>query len=141
MNDYTLTIQEVSQRLNKSVRTIHRYKDSGKLSFQIGATKGNPVLFCRSEVERLARELLPSVEAQDDAAFLEKLERVERTLRLVEQNPMLERLVHLSSETPDRSTWALFANVLQELDGTDGHLDRKTLGMLLIQLGNALVSS
>lgn len=142
MNDYTFTVDEVRKRLNKSVRTIHRYKDSGKLSFQMGSTKGNPVLFSRSEVERLARDLLPSFPARDDAAFSQKLERVERLLGLFEQNPLLEHLVHMPTETPDRSTWALLASVLQELDGTgSGKLDRKALGMILIQLGNALVSS
>ena len=141
MNDYTLTVDEVSKRLNKSVRTIHRYKDSGKLTFVVGSTKGNPLLFSRSEVESLARTLYP-VPTSSEADFQERLARVERLLALVEQNPLLEHLVNTTRETADRSTWILLAEVLQQLTETEpGKFDRQALGMLLIQLGNSLLSS
>ncbi|MFN3432039.1 MAG: helix-turn-helix domain-containing protein, partial [Candidatus Sericytochromatia bacterium] len=59
--DFTLTIEDVSKRLNKSTRTIHRYKDTGKLSYIVGATQGNPLFFSRSEVDALTKELYPAL--------------------------------------------------------------------------------
>lgn len=143
MNDYTLTVDEASKRLNKSIRTIHRYKNSGRLSHRVGSTQGNPILLSCSEVEQLARELFPSAAgSREDAAFWERLERVEHTLALVEQNPLLERLIRFQAEVPDRPTLSLLAEIMQQLEGAQpGQLDRRALGKILVQLGNTLLSS
>src|SRR3989338_1334082 len=77
MDDYTLTIEEVSLRLNKSTRTIHRYKDSGRLSYRAGTTQGNPLLFSKAEVEALERELSPRASSSGpwaDPRFWERME-------------------------------------------------------------------
>lgn len=111
-DDHTLSIDEVARLLNKSIRTIHRYKDGGRLSFVVGTTQGNPIRFSRREVEKLALALRqqPIDEPADpDASLSERLERVERRL---------ERL--LAAQDPTRR---------EEL---------KELGRLLVQLGTLL---
>ena len=143
-NDYTLTIEEVSKRLNKSVRTVHRYKDNGKLSFRIGTTQGNPLFFSRSEVEALARELYPNLApppAMQDPAFWERLERVEKLLSLFERNPLLERLLTLSGGQTNPGGREEVEDALQrlvDLERAGQSVDRRELGEVLIRLGKSL---
>jgi hypothetical protein len=146
-NDFSLTIEEVSQRLNKSTRTIHRYKDSGKLAFVVGATQGNPLYFSRSEVETLARELYPSFKPASQAAdpeFWHRLERLESLLTVLQTNPMLEKVVSMARSLPPEAQNAEIEDALQQLaaleaDGrpASGH----ELGRALVRLGSALLNS
>lgn len=147
-DDYTLGIDEVSKRLNKSVRTIHRYKDSGRLSFVVGPSQGNPLFFSRTEVEALARELLPNhnlgTSASDsgvDSRFRERLERVERLLARLEANPAFEQLLARTNDVTPASGPRMDAMLadLTRLEGESLGLDNKALGRLLIRLGSILL--
>jgi hypothetical protein len=145
-SDFTLTIDEVSQRLNKSTRTIHRYKNSGKLSFVVGTTQGNPLLFSRSEVEALARELYPNLVPEDGAVtaqLLDRLARVEQLLMRLERSPLLAALL-LPSDGPVDEADAPRGELAHAAIRVASHnhhgepAERKRLGDVLIQLGSAL---
>jgi hypothetical protein len=143
-DDYTLSIEEVAKRLNKSVRTVHRYKDGGRLSFVTGATQGNPLFFSRSEVDELARELFPSLAqpaATADGQFWEKLDRMERLLAVLEQNPALEQaLTTAGAPKPDqRHELELMIERLIRPGGSARRIDNRELGRLLVRLGNMLM--
>lgn len=146
-DDYALSIEDVSKRLNKSVRTIHRYKDSGKLSFRVGTTQGNPLYFSKSEVESLARELYPNLAPQtplSDPDFWDRLERVERLLSLFERNPLLERLLLLSNGAVSDESRLQIEQALKQLSDlhrSDPAIDRQELGRVLVRLGNNLLES
>lgn len=100
-NDYTLTLDDVSRRLNKSPRTIQRYKGGGRLTSVVAATQGNPLLFSRSEVEALAGELYPSLRpSEGDPQFWDRLERLERLVNVLEENPLIERVLRLGHVVP-----------------------------------------
>jgi hypothetical protein len=143
--DYTLTIEDASKRLNKSVRTIHRYKDSGRLSFVVGATQGNPLFFSRREVTELARELYPNLAPaanNGENEFWDRLERVERSVSLIERNPLLERLLMLAGGTMADAGQGELADALQQLADLEQRkepVDSKVLGQLLVRLGHALL--
>lgn len=146
-DDYTLTIDEVSKRLNKSTRTIHRYKDSGRLSFVVGATQGNPLFFSRSEVDALARELYPTLvaapEAPVDPRFWDRLERLESLLSVLERNPLLDRVVSMAQGMQTDAANHEFEDALQQLAALEGngqHVDRHELGRVLVRLGSALLN-
>jgi hypothetical protein len=148
-DDYVLTIEEVARRLNKSIRTVHRYKDNGRLTFQVGATQGNPLYFSRSEVEGLARELyphLPVAAVAPDPMLWERLDRVERLLGVLESNPLLERLLAPTAHVDGNGSASRSdaEATLRELAGLerDGHpVDRHELGRILVRLGNTLLNS
>jgi hypothetical protein len=145
-DDFTLTIEDASKRLNKSVRTIHRYKDSGRLSFLVGATQGNPLFFSRQQVTELAHELYPNLAPAADAAdsaFWGRLERVERSVALIERNPLLERLLMLAGGPTAQAGRGEMADALQQLADLESRkepVDPKVLGELLVRLGTALLS-
>lgn len=145
--EYSMTIEEVAKRLNKSIRTIHRYKDSGRLTYQVGATQGNPLYFSPSEVEGLARELYPHLaEASEsfDQGLAERLERVERLLANLEKHPVLLRLLQISNHPDGLATLSEIERVLQELAAlrAEGQpVDRQELGGILVALGNRLLNS
>jgi hypothetical protein len=143
--DFTLTIEQVSKRLNKSVRTIHRYKNSGKLSFVIGETQGNPLYFSVSEVEALARELYPQLAPAAPAAepFWERLERIEQVLAMFQQNPLFERLLSASGAAGDTASRGHLVEALERLAALQRGeaVDRRELGTLLISVGNSLIAS
>jgi exonuclease VII small subunit len=143
-DDFTLTVEEVSKRLNKSVRTVHRYKDAGRLSFRVGTTHGNPIYFSLREVEQLARELYPNMPAAAppaDPDFLAKLDKVERVLSLLEGNPALDLLLKqlANSGAAPEDALAELSRQVQAIERAPAALDRKALGQLLIRLGQALV--
>ncbi len=146
-NDYTLTIAEVSKRLNKSTRTVHRYKDSGRLSHVIGTTQGNPLFFSQSEVEDLERELYPRLAtagALNDSQFWDRLARVEQVLGVLERNPLLDRVAQLASGLEDEAVSDEVSKALQQLATLTGHgadVDRTTLGKVFVRLGNALLNA
>lgn len=147
-NDYALTIEEVSHRLNKSTRTIHRYKDSGRLTFVTGQTQGNPLFFSRDEVEALARELYPNLQpavgAAVDPRFWDRLDRLERLLGVLERNPLLERVVTMSRGLQPESANQEFEEALQQLvalEEAGGQVDRHALGRALVRLGSSLLNS
>jgi hypothetical protein len=109
-----LSIEEAAQRLNKSIRTIHRYKDAGRLTYVVGPSQGNPLYFSRVEVAALAQALYPRTNAPvGDPQLEERLGRVERTLEA-----LLE---------------------LQGLGQPPRPLDAKSVGALLVRLGNVLM--
>lgn len=146
-DDYTLTIEAVSKRLNKSTRTIHRYKDSQKLSYVVGTSQGNPLFFSRSEVEALARELYPAAApaATDaEAPFWQRLERLERLLDVLERNPLLDQVVTMArSVQTDMAANKEFEDALQqlaELESARAPVDRVALGRTLVRLGSALLN-
>jgi hypothetical protein len=148
-DDYTLTIEDVSKRLNKSVRTIHRYKDSGRLSYVVGSTQGNPLFFSRGEVDELARELYPSLAVPADSApvdprFWDRLDRLERLLSVLERNPLLDRVVSMARTMQTDAANQEFEEALQQLatleqDGQQ--VDRHELGRALVRLGSALLNA
>lgn len=147
-DDYTLTIDDVSKRLNKSTRTIHRYKDSGRLSFVVGATQGNPLFFSASEVDDLARALYPTlVPAQGappvDPKFWDRLERLESLLSVLERNPLLDRVVSMAKGMQTDAANQEFEEALQQLAALEAngqHVDRQELGRVLVRLGSALLN-
>lgn len=58
-----MTTSQVSRRLGRSVRTVHRMVEAGRLkATRVPGYKG-PLLFDRAEIERVRAEL-----AQDSAA-------------------------------------------------------------------------
>lgn len=145
-DDYTLTIDEVSKRLNKSTRTIHRYKDSGKLTYVIGNSQGNPLFFSRTEVEELARELYPSLQptATPDPQFWNRLERLERLLGVLERNPLLDRVVSLARGLEGDVQNQEFEEALQQLAAMEAQgqdVDRHAFGRVLVRLGSAMLNS
>jgi hypothetical protein len=148
-DDYTLTIEEVSRRLNKSTRTIHRYKDGGKLSFVMGTTQGNPLFFSRSEVEALALELYPAMQPATgvpaaDPKFWDRLDRLEKLLGVLERNPLLERVVSMARGLQDENANQEFEEALQQLaalEGSGNLVDRQELGRVLVRLGSALLNA
>lgn len=147
-DDYTLTIDDVSKRLNKSTRTIHRYKDSGRLSFVVGATQGNPLFFSASEVDELAKALYPTlVPAQAtppvDPKFWDRLERLESLLAVLERNPLLDRVVSMAKGMQTDAANQEFEEALQQLAALEAngqHVDRQELGRVLVRLGSALLN-
>lgn len=145
-DDFVLTIEEVAKRLNKSIRTVHRYKDNGRLHFQVGATQGNPLYFSRSEVEGLARELYPHMAATNggDPLLTERLDRVERMLSALGSNSLLDRLLGSASQS-DGNGWHADVNgtleELAKLEKSGQGVDRHELGRLLVRLGNNLLNS
>jgi len=144
-HDYVLPIEEVAKRLNKSVRTIHRYKDGGRLSFEFGETQGNPLLFSRKEVEQLREELYPNLAPSPpgEDAFWGRLERVERLLGVLEANPLLERLVSGPVSDLEAPARAQVETALAELGAAPrgtASLSRRELGLMLVRLGQALLS-
>lgn len=146
-NDYTLTIADVSKRLNKSTRTIHRYKDTGRLSFVTGTTQGNPLFFSRSEIEELERELYPRLTTAgtlNDTQFWDRLARVEQFLGVLERNPLLERVAQLASGLEDEAASDEVSKALQQLAALTEQgaaADRTALGKVFIRLGNALLNA
>lgn len=146
-NDYALTIEEVSRRLNKSTRTIHRYKDSGRLSFVVGQTQGNPLFFSRSEVEKLARELYPMALTPEptavDPRFWDRLDRLEKLLGVLERNPLLDRVVTMARGLNEGEANQEFEEALQQLAALEanGQVDRHQLGRVLVRLGSALLNT
>ena len=147
-DDYSLTIEDASKRLNKSIRTIHRYKDAGRLSYVVGATQGNPLYFSRGEVEELAQELYPHLKpaaaGNAETDFWDRLERVERAVALIERNPLLERLLVLAGGHMPEDGRGEVAEALQQLAALEQSgqtADPQVLGALLVQLGNALIAS
>ena len=143
MEDYTLTIEEVSRRLNKSTRTIHRYKDNGRLSHRAGTTQGNPLLFSRAEVEALERELLPRPTSPipwADPDFFERISRMEQVLAVLDRNPLLMQVAGLVNDADfdadDEVVEALHHLTL--LKGKGAALKRQELGDALLRLGRAL---
>jgi hypothetical protein len=145
-DDYTLTIEEVSQRLNKSTRTIHRYKDNGRLTFVVGATQGNPLYFSRTEVEALAQALFPSLKPATEAgdpSFWSRLERLEKLLAVLEHNPLLDRVVSMARGLPGQANPEVEEALQQlaSLEGAGGHVDRQALGRVLVRLGSALLNT
>lgn len=146
-DDYLLTIEEVAKRLNKSIRTVHRYKDDGRLSYQVGTTQGNPLYFSRSEVDGLARELYPHLSAAGDGAgpdqaLADRLERVERVLASLDRHPVLMRLLHLASAPDGTASAEELESALKDLASLrrDGQpVDRKELGQWLVRMGNNLL--
>jgi hypothetical protein len=146
--DYTLTIEDVSKRLNKSTRTIHRYKDSGRLSHVVGASQGNPLFFSRSEVDRLAHELYPSLAAprpEAEAPFWQRLERLEKLLSVLERNPLLDQIASMArSVQTDMAVSKEFEDALAQLadlETTQAPVDRHALGRTLVRLGSALLNT
>ena len=145
-DDYTLTIEEVSKRLSKSTRTIHRYKDSGRLSFRVGHTQGNPLFFSRAEVEALALELYPSLQPPPqaiDPLFWERLERLERLLGVLERNPLLDRIVTMARGLHGEKTSQEFEEALQQLAALEEkgtQVESQELGRVLVRLGSALLN-
>lgn len=146
-DDFTLTIDDVARRLNKSVRTIHRYKDSGKLSHTVGAGQGNPLLFSRFEVDLLAQELSPRQVPTDetssrrvDPQLWERMERVERLLQVLENNPFLEQMLTLAGAQAADNQRRELEELMQRLARTSSgnRLDNKELGRLLVRLGSLL---
>jgi hypothetical protein len=148
-DDYTLTIEEVSRRLNKSTRTIHRYKDAGRLGFVIGQSQGNPLFFSRSEVETLARELYPHAQPADnpqavDPRFWDRLERLEQLLSVLERNPLLDQVVSMARSLQDETANQEFEEALQQLAALEAQgkaVDRRDLGRVLVRLGSALLNA
>lgn len=148
-DDYTLTIEEVSRRLNKSTRTIHRYKDAGRLGFVIGQSQGNPLFFSRSEVETLARELYPHVPPANDPQavdprFWDRLERLEQLLSVLERNPLLDQVVSMARSLQDETANQEFEEALQQLAALEAQgkaVDRHELGRVLVRLGSALLNA
>jgi hypothetical protein len=146
--DFTLTIDDVSKRLNKSTRTIHRYKDTGKLSYVVGASQGNPLFFSRSEVEALAKELYPAMAsvsaAPVDPRFWDRLEHLERLLAVLERNPLLDRVVTMARTLDGGGvTNQEFEEALQQLAALEANgqqVDRHELGRVLVRLGSALLN-
>ena len=91
--DYNLSVKEAAKKLGKSVTTIHRYVNKGKLSGKYVDTEhGKEVRLKNSEVEELAEELnekpeklpegadLPPNSYEGQVDTLKLLERYERTL-------------------------------------------------------------
>jgi hypothetical protein len=145
--DYTLSIDDAARRLNKSVRTIHRYKDGGRLSFITSTTQGNPLYFSRSEVEELARELFPNPSpavSAGDSPFWDRLERVERLVAVLEHNPMLEQVLAIANTTAKShqrdGLEDLLAQLVKPADAGTQPIDNKELGRLLVRLGNLLLN-
>lgn len=139
-DDYVLTIEQVSKRLNKSVRTIHRYKDSGKLSFRVGETQGNPLFFSEHEVEALRGELYPHFAPTGADGLGERLERVERVLGVLERNPFFERVLAAQQPAIAEDDFDAARGALDALARGEA-IDREALGRLLIRLGNQLLDS
>jgi hypothetical protein len=145
-DDYTLSIEEVSKRLNKSIRTIHRYKDSGRLSFIVGTSQGNPLFFSRSEVDSLAYELYPNlapaaVEPNVDPLFWDRLQRVERLLAIMEANPAFEQMlaqVDHGKPTQELRIEETLSELLR-LENGKQKVDNKALGQLLNKLSHLLL--
>lgn len=148
-DDYTLTIEEVSRRLNKSTRTIHRYKDSGRLTFVVGASQGNPLFFSRGEVDALVRELYPNVQPVPEAPavdprFWDRLERLEQLLSVLERNPLLDQVVSMARSLQDETANQEFEEALQQLAALEAQgkaVDRRDLGRVLVRLGSALLNA
>lgn len=139
-HDYALTIEEVSRRLNKSIRTIHRYKTQGRLSCIMGSSQGSPLFFSRTEVEEFAKQLDPR-EKNADPLFWERLDRLEKLLNLAEQNPLLDRI--LSNPALDPKVRGAFREVLQALEAAESSndgFDSHAFGLKLIGLGKSLLN-
>lgn len=143
-HDYSLTIAQVSQRLNKSIRTIHRYKDSGRLSYRVGTTQGNPLYFSKSEVEKLAAELYPHLENGngDGAADPARQARLARAMQAI---ALYDRLTFAPDgngngdghHDGEQRLSQEFREMLQaELDGKP--IDHETFGDALIKLGKRM---
>ncbi|HEY9722901.1 MAG TPA: helix-turn-helix domain-containing protein [Oscillatoriaceae cyanobacterium] len=154
-NDYVMTIEQVSKRLNKSVRTIHRYKDSGKLTVVVGESQGNPLFFSESEVEALAHELYPNFQPSMPENLGERLERVERVLSLLEGNPKFEKLSNSKSDSVAEARHEV-RQALAQLKARQEtrealrmlrafergeEVDSEALGQLLIRLGNQVLEA
>lgn len=147
-DDHVLSIQEVCRRLNKSLRTVHRYKDSGRLTAVEGLGRGRPLRFSVSEVEALAAELSakapPSATPERDEAFWGRVERLERVLGVLEQNPLLEAALGQVPATPAQEATPQLAELIQLLaaaSAEQGPAARRQLGQLLIRLGELLARS
>lgn len=146
-DDYTLTIEDVSKRLNKSVRTIHRYKDGGRLTFVVGTTQGNPLYFSSREVMALAKDLYPNLATQSampEPEFWDRVERVERLINILEGNPLLERFLKMAGEAANSDARSDLEDAIQALSHVEQRrikLDNRELGQILIRLGNAMLKS
>ncbi|MBS3793004.1 helix-turn-helix domain-containing protein [Candidatus Bipolaricaulota bacterium] len=116
---YNLSAKEAAKKLGKSVTTVHRYLDKGKLSGRyVNTDHGKEVRLSKSEVESLAEKLEAGRSFQTEKNYLsgeeegaievrELLERYERTLhRLGRLTEKLEaqkerrknKLTHLEEE-------------------------------------------
>mgnify|MGYP000019881279 CR=1 FL=1 len=91
--DYHLAVKEAAKKLGKSVTTVHRYVNKGKLSGKYVDTEhGKEVRLKNSEVEELAEKLnekpeklpegadLPPNSYEGEVNTLKLLERYEKTL-------------------------------------------------------------
>lgn len=141
-DDHVLSIQEVCRRLNKSLRTVHRYKESGRLSTVEGLGRGRPLRFSVSEVDALARELTaqapPPVAGEE--AFWERLDRLERVLDVLTRNPLLETALGQvpAREGPQLEELMHLVSAASTAQDPEG---RRQLGRLLIRLGELLARS
>lgn len=112
--DFNLSVKEAAKKLGKSITTIHRYVNKGKLSGEyVNTDHGREVRLREDEVEDLAEKLGNVDELQNEKEVFEEnkdsinirqlLERYERTLyQLGELNERLKQKDRAKKEKIDQ---------------------------------------